>query len=260
MSAIELPPDDVLLEMFPFEPSGFYITNIADHGMADVPYDEEAELEMHLNEIAMAIDYIIEDTNCSLDDALKELKKDYQSKEFESCPGPHQKLTFTPSVTTRQSMLPTPGTPPPIGIQLLDESGPTSLNSGEAVATGPNDAQLPSSDVLKERERLLSIVGIAKAIECDSLTPEQKATFKEGWEEEEAKMHLQAMNIQSRKFLFQNRRVMLTYRTHIDKEKLKEFIRVQATAPDACIDVAHETGDKVNPYYHTHAIDRDWET
>lgn len=60
-----------------------------------------------------------------------------------------------------------------------------------------------------------------------------------------------------RPICFQNKSMNLTYKTHLDKGEYKEWFRdiVREHANDAKIkflELAHETGDKENPYPHTH--------
>ena len=50
-----------------------------------------------------------------------------------------------------------------------------------------------------------------------------------------------------------NRRLLLTYKTHLDKDAWIEWISTKTGTPDF-VRLAHETGDKTNPYNHTHCV------
>lgn len=62
------------------------------------------------------------------------------------------------------------------------------------------------------------------------------------------------------KFLFENQKVMLTYGsktnpTHIDKEAFVDWAKKLFPMKELIfVRVAHETGDDINPYLHTHAL------
>jgi len=60
--------------------------------------------------------------------------------------------------------------------------------------------------------------------------------------------------IPSSKFRFQSRRFFLTYKSHIPKEQLHEFIRSVVKCDMLFLRSAHETGDKCNNYDHTHTL------
>ncbi|QMW68673.1 replication-associated protein [Crucivirus-141] len=59
------------------------------------------------------------------------------------------------------------------------------------------------------------------------------------------------------KEFFSNQRLLLTYKTHIPKDELSSFLLKTAKA-EKCSKfmcrIAHETGDKKNPYLHTHVV------
>ena len=57
-------------------------------------------------------------------------------------------------------------------------------------------------------------------------------------------------------FRFQNQKVLLTYKTHLDKDKFADFITKIAKGALKCIYIAHENGkdDPITPYEHTHAV------
>lgn len=58
------------------------------------------------------------------------------------------------------------------------------------------------------------------------------------------------------KFFFKNQRVMLTYKSHIDKEEFKAWIStVIKVKPKKCY-IAHENGegDEITPYEHSHVV------
>jgi len=50
-----------------------------------------------------------------------------------------------------------------------------------------------------------------------------------------------------------NQKIMLTYKTQIDKTKLLEFFDKKSPGYTFCR-IAHETGDKNHPYPHTHVV------
>ena len=50
-----------------------------------------------------------------------------------------------------------------------------------------------------------------------------------------------------------NRRLLLTYKTHLDKDAWIEWISTKTGTPDF-VRLAHETGDKTTPYNHTHCV------
>lgn len=54
-------------------------------------------------------------------------------------------------------------------------------------------------------------------------------------------------------FRFNNQKIMLTYKTHIDKKKLIAFLNDWGS-PCKFIRVAHESGDVHHPYLHTHVL------
>lgn len=57
--------------------------------------------------------------------------------------------------------------------------------------------------------------------------------------------------VRGKKFSFANRRIFLTYKSHIDKGLIREFFtggRLKAVE----VEIAHETGDEHHPYDHTH--------
>lgn len=60
--------------------------------------------------------------------------------------------------------------------------------------------------------------------------------------------------MEEKKFSFQNQKVMLTYKTHLDKKmviaKMNELIKGECKF----VRVAHETGDENHPYLHTHVL------
>jgi len=191
-------------------------------------------------------------------------------KEPDSCPGPCKKLTYTsPIIDMRQSNLPTPATiPNSTSFILVDENGLPFCEPGCAEAANPQNAPYVSTDTCEsgkfgeryevnndaERDRLMSVAGVSSITQAKELSPDQKSTFDESWVQEEAKLFLDSSDIQTRKFWLQNRRVMLTYKTHINKDSLREFIRTRSSCPDAVVDIAHENGDPVCPYQHTHAV------
>jgi len=57
-------------------------------------------------------------------------------------------------------------------------------------------------------------------------------------------------------FRFQNSRVLLTYKTHIPKEGVKEWAMRDLGCRE--VHIAHETGDEEHPYLHSHVI-MEWE-
>lgn len=70
--------------------------------------------------------------------------------------------------------------------------------------------------------------------------------------EENSEEHDIGNEIPDERFRFHCQRVLLTYREHIDKDFLYESLnRVQNTKK--CY-IAHENGDKTNPYLHTHVV------
>lgn len=271
-----LPDDAELLRLFPYEPSGEYMTNrnVHDNQEPLLFWDAEAERESHLRDVTEYIQHIVDQKKISLQEALELAASEYvvdeepfylrdpdtwdrskkwylreeskeDQKQPEACPGPCQRLTYTsPVIDLQQSYLPIPMPQPvPPSIILVDENG------------------IPVDESHRFRDRHLAEVERLKQITGDDaqsqggLTPEQRATFEEkSWVQEEAKLFLDSQNVQTRKFFLQNRRVLLTYKTHIDKEELRQFLRNTASAPDAVIDIAHETGDPVCPYNHTHVV------
>lgn len=58
---------------------------------------------------------------------------------------------------------------------------------------------------------------------------------------------------EGRDFLLQNRRIFLTYKTHVDKEALRDFLKEIFPDTKRC-EIAHETGDEQCPYDHTHVF------
>lgn len=58
---------------------------------------------------------------------------------------------------------------------------------------------------------------------------------------------------EGRSFLLQNRRIFLTYKTHVDKEALRDFLKEIFPDTKRC-EIAHETGDEQCPYEHTHVF------
>lgn len=57
-------------------------------------------------------------------------------------------------------------------------------------------------------------------------------------------------------FKFQNQKCMLTYKTHLDKQKFIEFISKKIKRNPKFIRVAHENGegDSITPYEHSHVL------
>ena len=53
---------------------------------------------------------------------------------------------------------------------------------------------------------------------------------------------------------FANRRALLTYKTHLDKDAWIEWISTKTGLTPDFVRLAHETGDKTNPYNHTHCV------
>ena len=53
---------------------------------------------------------------------------------------------------------------------------------------------------------------------------------------------------------FANRRALLTYKTHLDKDAWIEWITTKTKGTPDFVRLAHETGDKTNPYDHTHCV------
>jgi len=84
-----MPSDDELLSYFPFVPSGQYIVNIQEHGNPDVCYDQDAELECHLNDIYGYIMFEAGQTNRSVDQVIQYMLK--KPMEHEQ-PNPPPKL------------------------------------------------------------------------------------------------------------------------------------------------------------------------
>lgn len=56
------------------------------------------------------------------------------------------------------------------------------------------------------------------------------------------------------KFSFQGQRVLLTYKTHLEKQTYIEWISEKLTKPISFIRLAHETGDLRVNYNHTHVV------
>lgn len=59
---------------------------------------------------------------------------------------------------------------------------------------------------------------------------------------------------EEKKFRFQNQRVELTYRTHLDKHDYIEWIEKQTKITPKFIRLAHELGDTTCDYEHTHVV------
>lgn len=59
---------------------------------------------------------------------------------------------------------------------------------------------------------------------------------------------------EDRKKFLQNQRVMATYKSHINKEKLLEFWTKKLPFEMVFWRAAHETADKTDPYEHTHVL------
>lgn len=53
-------------------------------------------------------------------------------------------------------------------------------------------------------------------------------------------------------FRIQNQRLLLTYKTHIDKNEVKAWMKKKFNAEE--IHICHESGDKTNPYLHSHVF------
>ena len=51
-----------------------------------------------------------------------------------------------------------------------------------------------------------------------------------------------------------NRRLLLTYKTHLDKDAWIEWLTTKTGLTPDFVRLAHETGDKTNPYNHTHCV------
>jgi len=54
-----------------------------------------------------------------------------------------------------------------------------------------------------------------------------------------------------RRFRVRAKRLMLTYKSHINKDELAQFLRDNGATR---VELAHETGDEHHPYLHTHAV------
>lgn len=54
------------------------------------------------------------------------------------------------------------------------------------------------------------------------------------------------------KFRLQGKKYMITYKTHLDKNKFREWLNLKR--PCTMLYVAHETGDTKNPYEHSHVL------
>lgn len=68
-------------------------------------------------------------------------------------------------------------------------------------------------------------------------------------------METNTLDTSSKTFRFQGQRLMLTYRSHIDKEALIAFIKTASGIKNlAFARCAHETGDENHPYEHTHVV------
>jgi len=61
-------------------------------------------------------------------------------------------------------------------------------------------------------------------------------------------------SISDANFRLANKYILLTYKTHIDKVKYLEFFNGKFKGNVEWIRLAHETGDKTNPYNHTHVV------
>lgn len=75
-------------------------------------------------------------------------------------------------------------------------------------------------------------------------------------EQEELMNTLKVKEEKEGKFFFKNQKVMLTYKTHIDKELFNEWIAtVIKVKPKTCY-IAHENGegDDITPYKHSHVV------
>lgn len=60
--------------------------------------------------------------------------------------------------------------------------------------------------------------------------------------------------LKEKKFRMANQYLLLTYKTHVDKDKMREFLGSKETLKSC--DIAHETGlgDPNNPYAHSHVV------
>jgi len=88
----------------------------------------------------------------------------------------------------------------------------------------------------------------------DKLEDDLKKAAEESFEDLISDMKDKEEKVEG-KFKFNNQRLMLTYKTHLDKKKLEEFFR--KTTPSYKISfwrAAHENADKGHPYPHTHVV------
>lgn len=72
--------------------------------------------------------------------------------------------------------------------------------------------------------------------------------------EEIEEPNLENLEVEGKNFRFFNQKVLLTYSTHIDRYAYVDWLNNTRKWPVKKIYIAHENGDKTNPYPHTHII------
>lgn len=84
---------------------------------------------------------------------------------------------------------------------------------------------------------------------------------EDDWDAAEHEVHIgRGVDEKKKEFAFNNRRMMLTYRTHLNKEEVITFFKTTDGLRDYDIEfirIAHETADRCDPYEHSHVL-IDW--
>ena len=110
----------------------------------------------------------------------------------------------------------------------------------------PNDA----TTVLKRVENVKEVNGVDKGNRQLTRLPNDDTTVLERVDDVE-----ELGDTVTGVFRFQNQKCMLTYRGWLDKEKYKKWLTGKRGEKSVkVIEIAHETGDKSNPYKHSHVL------
>jgi len=78
---------------------------------------------------------------------------------------------------------------------------------------------------------------------------EELKKFKEL--EQPKKVEMKEVEVAGGRFRLNNQRLFLTYKTHVNKNNIKEFFKKKNAIE---IEIAHESADKLHPYKHTHVF------
>jgi len=109
-------PENEVLRLFPYEPSGRYIVNIQEHHDPAVFYDENAEIDYHIHTTHSYIDYLVESENISYPEAIRRAQREYLLAEGLVVEDDvNSKLTYTSPIIP---------TVPQLRLDIIDDDSP----------------------------------------------------------------------------------------------------------------------------------------